>query len=84
MLEVNINPSALSGRADSTAPNGKDGTPAPSRPPPLSTGTNQKSNKPPQVIPRVDIEPLYTSLKSAIGDNWATYKDGVSRFILGT
>lgn len=83
MPDININPNAINNRAESTAPSGKDGTPGPSKPPPLTTTGNQKGNKPAQVVPRVEYESLYTTLKSSIGDNWAAYKDGVSRFILG-
>lgn len=32
---------------------------------------------------RIDLEPLYTSLKYLIGDNWAKYKEALSMFILG-
>lgn len=32
---------------------------------------------------RIDLEPLYTSLKAAIGDNWTQYKEAVSLYILG-
>ncbi|KAF2195772.1 hypothetical protein K469DRAFT_544621 [Zopfia rhizophila CBS 207.26] len=35
--------------------------------------------------PRIDVEPLYTTLKSAIGDaDWAKYKEAISHFLLGT
>lgn len=32
---------------------------------------------------RIDFEPLYTSLKAAIGDNWGFYKDAFNQFMLG-
>jgi len=32
---------------------------------------------------RIDLEPLYTSLKAAIGDNWGNYKEAISSFVLG-
>jgi transcriptional coactivator HFI1/ADA1 len=35
-------------------------------------------------VPRVDVEPIYTQLKSALGpDGWATYKAAVNAFVLG-
>ena len=83
MPDININPSTIANRADSAAPNGKDSTPGPSKPPPLTTSNSHKGNKPAQVLPRVDLEPLYTGLKSGIGDKWATYKQAVSHFVLG-
>jgi transcriptional coactivator HFI1/ADA1 len=33
--------------------------------------------------PRIDVEPLYTQLKSAIGDNWPLYKLSVAEFAIG-
>lgn len=33
--------------------------------------------------PRIDLEPLYTALKSSIGEKWATYKEAISLFVLG-
>ncbi|KAL9602086.1 MAG: hypothetical protein Q9219_002082 [cf. Caloplaca sp. 3 TL-2023] len=76
-----IDPAALS-RSDSVAP---------SIPHPLnlskvngaalpSSGKAQKTSNAPQ---RIDLEPLYTNLKAAVGDNWATYKENISLFILG-
>jgi transcriptional coactivator HFI1/ADA1 len=36
------------------------------------------------VIPaRIDLEPLYTALKFAIGEHWATYKECISLFVMG-
>ena len=44
---------------------------------------SQKTPKTVSSAQRIDLEPLYTSLKAAIGDNWGTYKDALSLFILG-
>lgn len=35
------------------------------------------------IPPRIDLEPLYTALKAAIGEHWATYKEAVGLFVLG-
>ena len=43
----------------------------------------QKTSKPNNAIQRIDLEPLYTSLKIAIGDHWTEYKEAVSLYILG-
>ena len=32
---------------------------------------------------RIDLEPIYTSLKAAIGDRWGEYKEAMSLFVLG-
>lgn len=62
----------------------------PLAPPPLTTklggltaSTSQKSAKATNAAQRVDLEPLYTSLKAAIGDYWNEYKDAISLFMLG-
>ncbi|KAH9828120.1 Transcriptional regulator of RNA polII, SAGA, subunit [Teratosphaeria destructans] len=34
-------------------------------------------------IPRVDLEPIYTQLKSALGDLWTEYKTAVNAFVCG-
>ncbi|KAK5628660.1 hypothetical protein RRF57_004375 [Xylaria bambusicola] len=51
----------------------------------VSTPATQKITKTSQIIPaRIDLEPLYTSLKAAIGiEQWNTYKDASTQFILG-
>ncbi len=51
----------------------------------VSTPAAQKITKTSQIIPaRIDLEPLYTSLKAAIGiEQWNTYKDACTQFILG-
>ncbi|KFY74200.1 hypothetical protein V499_05760 [Pseudogymnoascus sp. VKM F-103] len=47
---------------------------------PPSAPKTSKSN---HVPPRIDLEPLYTALKAAVGENWATYKEAVSLFVMG-
>ncbi|OTA87402.1 hypothetical protein M434DRAFT_23962 [Hypoxylon sp. CO27-5] len=51
----------------------------------VSAPTTQKVTKTSQIIPaRIDLEPLYTALKSAIGnEQWNTYKESTTQFILG-
>ena len=44
----------------------------------------QKTAKPSNSIPRIDLEPLYTNLKAAITEHWAEYKQAISLFVLGT
>ena len=43
----------------------------------------QKATKTVSTAQRIDLEPLYTSLKAAIGDNWGKYKEAISLFVLG-
>ena len=43
----------------------------------------QKSTKALISVPRLDLEPIYTELKAAIGDNWAEYKQSIGLFLLG-
>ena len=35
------------------------------------------------LVERVNVEPIYTQLKSALGDNWLDYKAAISAFLLG-
>lgn len=42
-----------------------------------------KQPKATQSYPRIDLEPLYTELKSLIGHHWETYYDALTRFIRG-
>ncbi|KAI0479582.1 transcriptional regulator of RNA polII, SAGA, subunit-domain-containing protein [Xylaria cf. heliscus] len=51
----------------------------------VSTPATQKITKTSQIIPaRIDLEPLYTGLKAAIGlEQWNTYKDSTTQFVLG-
>lgn len=43
-----------------------------------------KTTKSPNTAQRIDLEPLYTSLKAAIGEHWGNYKEALSLFLLGT
>ncbi|KAK8071100.1 hypothetical protein PG997_011303 [Apiospora hydei] len=51
----------------------------------VQTQSAQKVTKTSQIIPaRIDLEPLYTALKAAIGpEQWTIYKDSTTQFILG-
>lgn len=42
-----------------------------------------KTTKSPNTAQRIDLEPLYTSLKAAIGEHWGNYKEAISFFLLG-
>ena len=49
----------------------------------VSALPSQKATKAVSTAQRIDLEPLYTSLKAAIGDNWGKYKEAISLFVLG-
>lgn len=49
----------------------------------MSAPGSLKVAKSGHVPPRIDLEPLYTALKLAIGDYWGTYKDAISLFVMG-
>ena len=49
----------------------------------VSVPSTQKALKTISTAQRIDLEPLYTSLKAAIGDNWGGYKEAISLFVLG-
>lgn len=34
-------------------------------------------------LERVQLEPIYTQLKAALGDQWVEYKAAVNEFVLG-
>ena len=48
-----------------------------------SAPSSQKTLKPTNSAQRIDIEPLYTALKAAIGDRWATYKEAINLLVIG-
>jgi transcriptional coactivator HFI1/ADA1 len=50
----------------------------------LSTAPSVPKISKAQHIPaRIDLEPLYTALKIAIGEHWGTYKESISLFVMG-
>lgn len=76
-----IDPAALS-RADSipqlaSAPPGNSKVNGSTVPLSLKTAKSVTSAQ------RLDLEPIYTSLKAAIGDRWGEYKETMSLYILG-
>jgi hypothetical protein len=74
---MQIDPAALS-RTDSGS------TPVTTSKSVASTGaTTQKSTKALISVPRLDLEPIYTDLKAAIGEKWAEYKQSTALFLLG-
>ncbi|OCK83760.1 transcriptional co-activator [Lepidopterella palustris CBS 459.81] len=55
-----------------------------SKAPPITVPVVKQTGKPTVTAPRIDLEPLYTALKSAVGDaDWAIYKESISLFVLG-
>lgn len=70
---MQIDPAALS-RTDSSNP-AKSAASNPS--------TTVKSSRTLPSVPRLDLEPTYTELKAAIGDNWTEYKESTTFFLLG-
>ena len=80
-MERDIDPAALT-RVDSFS----QATPIPalsSKINGVSAPGSQKASKSVNSAQRIDLEPLYTSLKAAIGDNWGSYKEAISLFVLG-
>ena len=55
----------------------------PAKPNGASVSASQKASKSVNTAQRIDLEPLYTSLKAAIGDNWIAYKEAISLYVLG-
>lgn len=49
----------------------------------ISALPSQKAIKTVSAAQRIDLEPYYTSLKGAIGENFAKYKEAICLFILG-
>lgn len=49
----------------------------------VSALPSQKTPKTVSAAQRIDLEPYYTSLKAAVGENFPKYKDAICLFILG-
>ena len=80
MPEFDINPAALS------RPSINLSTPVLSNKSiTVSAPSSQKASKASQLVPaRIDLEPIYTRLKSQIGpEQWAIYKDSTTQFLIG-
>ena len=76
-----IDPAALS-RSDSISAT-FPGTLSIKQPNGVSALPSQKTVKTVNATQRIDLEPYYTSLKAAIGENFAKYKEAICLFILG-
>ena len=52
----------------------------------VSVPSIHKAPKTSQLIPaRIDLEPIYTALKASIGaEQWSTYKESITNFLIGT
>ena len=76
---VDIDPAALSRPAVSLTPVLSNKTLS------ITAPGSQKTIKISQLIPaRIDLEPLYTSLKGAIGgEQWLIYKESTAEFLTG-
>ncbi|MCJ1300389.1 hypothetical protein MMC08_003186 [Hypocenomyce scalaris] len=75
-----IDPAALS-RSDSIS--GPASVPLTLKANGTSLPLSQKPPKSVNAAQRIDIEPLYTRLKAAVGELWGQYKEAVSLFLLG-
>lgn len=76
-----IDPAALI-RSD-TIPQSTSATSVTARPNGITTPLFLKTSKSSSVAQRIDLEPLYTNLKAAIGEHWGQYKEALSLFLLG-
>ena len=76
---MQIDPAAL-GRGESTPTTTQVPKPTGHAAPPQVT---QKSSKALISVARLDLEPIYTELKAAIGEKWAEYKEATALFLLG-
>jgi hypothetical protein len=50
----------------------------------ITTTSNAPKLAKVQIPPRIDVEPIYTALKLAVGEHWPVYKDAVSLFVMGS
>ena len=68
-IQTSLNPSSLS----LSKPNGI------SAPLPASKAAKTVTTG----LQRIDLEPIYTSLKAAAGEHWVGYKEAIGRFVIG-
>lgn len=76
-----IDPAALS-RSDSVSA-AFPGALSLKQPNGISALPSQKAFKTVSAAQRIDLEPYYTSLKAAVGENFAKYKEAICHFLLG-
>ncbi|KAK2865455.1 hypothetical protein FQN49_003555 [Arthroderma sp. PD_2] len=76
---MQIDPAALTGTTDFASVVSASTTKAAPVAPPII----QKTTKALISVPRLDVEPIYTELKSTIGDGWTEYKQATTLFLLG-
>lgn len=50
---------------------------------PVSTKVNEKVGGVGNAAPRIDTEPIYTALKTALGESFTAYRDIIAGFVLG-
>ena len=74
MPDLSLDPSTLSVIAPSALTPSKNGS--------LQQSLS-KAPKAATTAPRIDLEPIYTGLKAAIGEHWAKYKESVGLFVIG-
>lgn len=80
-MDDTFNPTLTLNRTDTlTNLPGASKTPTTSIKQPKSNTTASSTSN----YPRLDLEPLYTDLKDAIGPRWDTYSDALTRFVRGT
>lgn len=79
MPDIDINPAALS------RPSVNMATPTLASKTLAASATGQKPTKTSQIIPlRIDLEPLYTTLKASITpEQWIVYKETLAEFLSG-
>ncbi|KAI9790314.1 MAG: transcriptional coactivator hfi1/ADA1 [Candelina submexicana] len=75
-----IDPAALSRTDSAPGPSPVTATPSKSIGP---SAAAPKQGKTINTAQRIDLEPLYTALKNAVGEHWAVYKEAISLFVLG-
>jgi hypothetical protein len=71
-------------RSLETVPGGSTTPTMSSKPLPTSSVQSQKPVKSTTPIaPRIDVEPIYSALKAAVGRNWNLYRETVGLYLLG-